>query len=421
MLLQKVQWGDGKISSCPEWLVNIIRKNDPKLRILAEMEVSSGKINVIEQEISEDWFPVKPNYKPVPFCDTKHVNALENKEEWLRIRKKGIGGSESATARGFGKYQSMRSLYWDKTNDPQFQPMDMSQNWEILEYGHLLEPWIRKVFQAKIMKPVKEVPVMFQHPLFPFMLADIDGVVIDTNMNHGFEAKTTNPHNLKEWKNNSIPPHYVAQMQHYMAVMNFSDYYIVCAYGNTRNDFFCRKIYRDFEVEREMILGEAKFWRFVDTKKEPPLELERNIPAVYQEYVHRNRVPRRIELPYDSNMIFIEHFADLEAEKKELALEKERVENELKKLKSLFLTQMKRDNGYIASGATIRDFKNGITYCLDIQQTEERNSINADGIRAIQMNYPEVFEKYKTKRNGRITVNFKAYNNKDFEEEEDNK
>ena len=34
---------------------------------------------------------------------------------WLG-EKKGIGGSESAAARGHGKFQSMLELYWDKVN-----------------------------------------------------------------------------------------------------------------------------------------------------------------------------------------------------------------------------------------------------------------------------------------------------------------
>lgn len=55
-------------------------------------------------------------YSPIKLYDTTHINAVENREQWLAWRKKGIGGSESAAARGHGKFQSMLELYWDKIN-----------------------------------------------------------------------------------------------------------------------------------------------------------------------------------------------------------------------------------------------------------------------------------------------------------------
>lgn len=408
MKLQKVRWGDGSISSCPKYLVDAIRNIDPKLSVLGEREVSSGKINLMEKEIPEDWMPVRANYKPVPFLNTQHVNALECKDQWLEVRRKGIGGSESATARGFGKYQSIQSLYWDKTNDPQYQPMDESSNWEILEYGHLLEPWVRKVFSAKVQKKTIEVPMMYQHPLFPFMLADIDGVVLDENEIAGFEAKTTNPNNLREWKNNSIPPHYVAQMQHYMAVMNFRVYYIACAYGNTRNDIFIRKIYRDFECEEQMILDEGRFWKCVETRQEPPVSIGQNIPAAYREYMHRKRRRPFMDLPYDSNMIFIEHMADLEAKKKELSSQSKEVEKELMYLKLLFLQQMREDNGFLASGAQIHDEEHKIGYYLQIKETEGKDVITAQNQEILKMDHPEIFEKYATRSKDCVGVKLRT-------------
>ena len=50
------------------------------------------------------------NYKPTPLVDT---STLTN-DEWLRWRKKGIGGSDVAAALGFSPYKTQRELYYDK-------------------------------------------------------------------------------------------------------------------------------------------------------------------------------------------------------------------------------------------------------------------------------------------------------------------
>ena len=39
-------------------------------------------------------------HKPIPIHDLRQANALRNKEQWLKWRKEGIGGSDSAAARG---------------------------------------------------------------------------------------------------------------------------------------------------------------------------------------------------------------------------------------------------------------------------------------------------------------------------------
>ena len=45
-------------------------------------------------------------HKPIPIHDLRKANALENKDQWLKWRKEGIGGSDSAAARGKGKFKS---------------------------------------------------------------------------------------------------------------------------------------------------------------------------------------------------------------------------------------------------------------------------------------------------------------------------
>lgn len=73
-------------------------------------------------------------HKPIPIHDLRKANALENKDQWLKWRKEGIGGSDSAAARGKGKFKSTLELFWEKTSSFQREP----KNWEALYvcYGY---------------------------------------------------------------------------------------------------------------------------------------------------------------------------------------------------------------------------------------------------------------------------------------------
>ena len=57
---------------------------------------------------------IMDGHKPIPIHDLRKANALENKDQWLKWRKEGIGGSDSAAARGKGKFKSTLELFWEK-------------------------------------------------------------------------------------------------------------------------------------------------------------------------------------------------------------------------------------------------------------------------------------------------------------------
>lgn len=405
MKYQKVQWGDNSISSAPDWLVKEIRKEiDPSLKILKEIEIEKG------QQIPEDFLPVRANYKPVPILDTRHCNAREKKEKWLEMRRSGIGGSENAVARGFGKYQSNVSLYWDKIRSKAYQPLDTSSNWEVLEYGHLMEPWIRKVFESLKRKKTKEVPVMYRHPLFPFMLADIDGIVIEPDNGISIiECKTTNPKNLRDWKDGKAPIQYVAQAMHYMAVTNIDKVYLVCAYGNTRKDIIIREIRRDYIHEKHMIQQLSQFWEKVLIKEEPSPISNVYGSAVYTDFQKiKGRRFRQVRLNYDQNAGFIEKLTSLQNEIQSKSKDLEIKQDELKRLKAILLQQLEED-GQMFSKGTITDYKHGLKYVISIGNPVEKEVIPAEAQQLLKENNPEIFNAYKRKTIRMPRVSVKTY------------
>ena len=111
------------------------------------------------------------NYTPTALVDTTTLT----EDQWLAWRKKGIGGSDVAAALGISPYRTARELYYDKIGvEPAVEGRDMSITFEI---GHLLENVVAEIFAKKTGMTVYEDHMMYQHPLFPFMIADVDRFV----------------------------------------------------------------------------------------------------------------------------------------------------------------------------------------------------------------------------------------------------
>ena len=112
------------------------------------------------------------------------------REQWLEYRRKGIGGSDAAAVLGISPFRTGRDLYYDKLN---IVTADDAENWVQLEVGTLLEPLVAKIFAHKTGYKIYRRPFMFQHPLYPWMLADLDYMVeLPDGTTAILEIKTTN-------------------------------------------------------------------------------------------------------------------------------------------------------------------------------------------------------------------------------------
>lgn len=197
------------------------------------------------------------NYKPEAVVDISGLS----REEWLDYRKKGIGGSDAAAIMGVSPFATKRDLFYDKTGiRPAYQ--ENEDNWVAKEVGHRLEDLVAEIFSKKTGLKIFPVRTMFRHPLYPFMLADVDFFIEFADGTYGIlECKTTNYNCQEKWANNTIPVNYEYQVRHYMSVMNIDKAYIACLYGNNEEEFFIRPIERDMEIEEDLIAEEKYFWK----------------------------------------------------------------------------------------------------------------------------------------------------------------
>jgi len=134
----------------------------------------------------------------------------------------------------------------------------------------LLEAVVRDEFTKRTGIDVRRVNQILQSELYPFMLANLDGVCEHPEYGTcGFEAKTASAYKAGEWED-AIPDEYQLQIQHYMAVTGYMGFYIAVLIGG--NTFRWKFVKRDEEIIAMLIELEENFWNHVKNRMPPQLD-----------------------------------------------------------------------------------------------------------------------------------------------------
>ncbi|EMF0299936.1 YqaJ viral recombinase family protein, partial [Enterococcus hirae] len=184
-------------------------------------------------------------------------------QEWLEDRKRGIGGSDVATVLGLNKYKSPYQLWLEKTGQIELKDSES----EPAYWGNVLEEVVAKEFQERTGKKVRRRNQVFEHPLHPFLRANIDRDVVGENAI--LECKTANQFFSKEWEGEEVPLSYLCQVQHYMNVLNKDYCYIAVLIGGQR--FIWKRVERDQELIDIITERLVDFWETNIIGGEEPL------------------------------------------------------------------------------------------------------------------------------------------------------
>ena len=176
-----------------------------------------------------------------------------SREEWLKYRTKGIGGSDVSIIAGINPFKSVHQLWLEKTG--QIEPEQTDSDYA--HFGSLLEPIVRKEFTARTGIKVRQKHMLLQSEDYPFMFADLDGVINEDGEMAVFEAKTASAYKQEVWED-GVPAPYILQVQHYMAVTGAKRTYIAALVGG--NHFFYHVVERDEEMIGKIIAMEKYFW-----------------------------------------------------------------------------------------------------------------------------------------------------------------
>ena len=241
------------------------------------------------------------------------------KPEWLEYRRKGIGGSDAGAVCGLNPYRTAMQVYQDKIMDD----LDEFDN-EAMRQGREFEDYVARRFMEATGKKVRKVNFMYYDEDHPFMIADVDRMVVGENA--GLECKTASPYMAEHWEDGRIPISYQIQCLHYMSVCNADAWYIaVLIYGR---EFKYYKIERDEEMIADLIRIEEDFWEnHVVKGKVPAPDGSELADSVIEEYFKKSR-EKTIELTgFDEKL---ERRQELAKDIEDMETEKRQIEQELK-------------------------------------------------------------------------------------------
>ena len=189
-----------------------------------------------------------------------------SREDWLQVRKQGIGSSDAAAACGIHPYLSMLELWMIKTGRMTSDIDENIEGYSPLYWGNTLEPMVAKYYQEHTGNKVRRVNAILQHPEQPFMLANLDYAITGSDEVQILECKTAGEHGAKLWKH-GVPLYVTCQVQHQLAVTGKQAAHIcVLLCGHEAKVF---KVERDEKLIASIIEHERLFWQYVQTDTPP--------------------------------------------------------------------------------------------------------------------------------------------------------
>ena len=193
-----------------------------------------------------------------------------NRDEWLTVRKQGIGSSDAASAVGLNPYKSQLELWMEKTgrdaNLPKVDPKDQSSP---MYWGNLLESIVAAHYTMRSGHKVRRINAVLQHPSEPWMLANIDREVTGAPDVQILECKTAGFHGSFLWRD-GVPEYIQLQVMHQLSVTGkqCADVAVlICG-----QDLQIHRIHRDEAMIAKLIELERAFWHYVETDTPPPAD-----------------------------------------------------------------------------------------------------------------------------------------------------
>ncbi len=327
------------------------------------------------------------NLNYTPEVVVEDITAL-TEEEWRGYRCLGIGGSDAAAVCGVSPWKTARDLYEEKIQ--KIVVADPDEGWVAKEIGRRLEELVVQIFMKQTGLKPYSVRRMFRHPLYPFMLSNVDYFVEIDGEIYIIECKTSFSFQMDEWENNSIPHHYALQGRHYMAVVNVKGVIFLCLHGNSEASFIMRRLERDLEQEEELIEQERFFWNQNVLKERPPRYVER-APLVLGSIKNRLGVREGEQVVLPSELTGnVMSYLELKQKKSELDKQAKEIEEQMKLAYAPVQEAMKgAEKGILVIGD--RRYQAGYT-----KRTE--TSINKQSMEAMRLRYPDICQEFaKTK------------------------
>lgn len=247
------------------------------------------------------------------------------RDEWLKARQCGIGGSDISAITGLNPWRKPIAVYLDKIGEAPEEPESERMYW-----GSRLEDLIADEFAHRNNLKVQRRNAILQHPEHSWALANIDRLIITKDGNGVLECKTTSAYNKEAWADEQIPEYYMVQLQWYLFVTGLQYGYLAVLIGGQE--------YKDIRVERnEAMIGAlytiaADFWKLVENRTPPEVDgSESSTETIARLFPASEVLNEIISLP-DAAEKLVQDFILAQAREKQATEAKDAAANALKML-----------------------------------------------------------------------------------------
>jgi putative phage-type endonuclease len=187
------------------------------------------------------------------------------REEWLKLRRDGIGGSDALAVLGLDPWKTRMEVYLDKTGDDRAE----REQTDGMAWGNYVEGPIAEWFAGKTGIRVRRCGLM-QHAARPWQRVSVDRLTADGGL---LECKNTNYHRRAEWEDDEgeiVADGAEAQGQHALAVTGLPHVWFAAQVGGQPP--VIRRIERDEAFIADLTAAEEEFWQLVEARTPPALE-----------------------------------------------------------------------------------------------------------------------------------------------------
>lgn len=207
------------------------------------------------------------------FETATHLGLFENRQEWLEVRKSGIGGSEVAAICGLSKWESAYTLWLRKTG--RAEDKDLSGN-EAVEWGNRLEPVVIDKFEESHpeLSVFRDVGT-YAHKERDWQRCNPDAIYKTPEGEYGIlEIKTAQFED--DWTD-GVPKYYFTQVQWYLQTLGLGEAVVaVLFHGNKYREFLIQANALEQDVNLERV---EQFVASLSTDTPPDFD---NLEATYE-------------------------------------------------------------------------------------------------------------------------------------------
>ena len=194
-------------------------------------------------------------------------------DEWLALRKTGIGGSDLGAVLGMNKYTSARELYLEKRGElpdlPRSEFLMRAARW-----GHMHEPLIAAEFGRQYGVKTQRIGLI-RHVDDAYRLANLDRKVLGCPDGPcGLEIKNRSAYKASEWGPSGdldgVPDIEALQTHHYLAVTGYRHFHVGVLINGNDDRYY--RVERDEELVADVVAMEQAFWKRIQDGDPPPLD-----------------------------------------------------------------------------------------------------------------------------------------------------